>query len=165
MNLKELALQLSAITVIADLAKETKDRLRAEFAEALNAVGADSAKAIFDGVDVAKVSLIQPKPTPNVLSEKVFTDWVKSHWESEVVESVRETFRKSLLSKCEFIDGKAIYPETGEVLDFLAFESRESYVSTKFATAGRVAIMDAFKTGVLTPTTVMAKELLESYSQ
>ena len=39
MNLKELALQLSAITVIANAAKETKDRLRREFADALDAVG------------------------------------------------------------------------------------------------------------------------------
>ena len=37
MKLRELAFQLSAITLIADAAKEAKDRLRKEFAAALEA--------------------------------------------------------------------------------------------------------------------------------
>ena len=49
MNLRELAFQLSAITLIADAAKEAKDRLRREFAQALEEVGADAAKAVLEG--------------------------------------------------------------------------------------------------------------------
>ena len=69
MNLKELALQLSAITVIANAAKETKDRLRREFADALDAVGADSVKANLDGEEIAKVSLVTPKASPEIINE------------------------------------------------------------------------------------------------
>jgi len=70
MNLRELAFQLSAITLIADAAKEAKDRLRRQFAQALEEVGADSAKAALEGEEIAKVSLIRPKNTPQVLNEK-----------------------------------------------------------------------------------------------
>ena len=76
MNLRELAFQLSAITLIADAAKVAKDRLRREFAQALEEVGADSAKAALEGEEIAKVSLIQPRTSPEVLNEKAFVEWV-----------------------------------------------------------------------------------------
>ena len=49
MNLRELAFQLSAITLISDAAKEAKDRLRREFAAALEEVGADALAEIGGG--------------------------------------------------------------------------------------------------------------------
>ena len=158
-SLKELALQLSAVTVIADAAKETKDRLRSEFMARLEEVGADSAKAVFAGEDISKVSLVQPKASAVVLNEKAFTDWVSANWSNEIIAVVRESFRKLILGQVELIDGKAIYTKTGEVLDFITFEQRDPYVSTKFASAGREAIVNAFKSGELTPTNVLAKEL------
>ena len=70
MNLRELAFQLSAITLISDAAKEAKDRLRREFAAALEEVGADAAKAVLEGEEIAKVSLVHPRTSAEVLSEK-----------------------------------------------------------------------------------------------
>ena len=160
MNLRELALRLSAITVIADAAKEAKDRLRDEFAQALNAVGADAAKAALNGTEVAKVSLVSPKPSPSVLHEQALTNWVKANWEHEIVESVRESFRKVVLDKIENNNGVAVYPETGEVLDFISFKQRESYVSTRFASGGREVILDAFANGELSPSVMLSEEPL-----
>ena len=160
MNLRELALRLSAITVIADAAKEAKDRLRDEFAQALNAVGADAAKAALNGIEVAKVSLVSPKPSPSVLHEQALINWVKANWETEVVESVRESFRKVVLDKMENNNGVAVYPQTGEVLDFISFKQRESYVSTRFATGGREVILDAFSNGELSPSVMLSDEPL-----
>ncbi len=159
-NLRELALRLSAITVIADAAKDAKDRLRDEFAQALNAVGADAAKAALNGTEVAKVSLVSPKPTPNVLSEGALVSWVKQNHEHEVVETVRESFRKHLMENIVLVGNEAIYTLTGEVLDFITFKQRESYVSTRFATGGREAITDAFATGDLSPAQVLNDEPL-----
>ena len=156
MNLRELALRLSAITVIADAAKDAKDRLRDEFAQALNAVGADAAKAALNGTEVAKVSLVSPKPSANVMQEQAFTNWVKANWEQEVVESVRESFRKVVLDKVVNNNGVAVYSDTGEVLDFIAFKQRESYVSTRFATGGREVITEAFASGELSPSVVLS---------
>ena len=160
MNLRELALRLSAITVIADAAKEAKDRLRDEFAQALNAVGADAAKAALNGTEVAKVSLVSPKPSASVLHEQALTNWVKANWETEIVESVRESFRKVVLDKIENNNGVAVYPETGEVLDFISFKQRESYVSTRFATGGREVILGAFANGELNPSVMLSQEPL-----
>ena len=165
MNLRELAFQLSAITLIADAAKEAKDRLRREFAAALEEVGADAAKAVLEGEEIAKVSLIHPKTSAEVLSEKAFVEWVKSNWEHEIVETVRESFRKHILDSVEEVDGKAIYPRTGEVLDFIHFNSRDPYISTRFKDGGREALLDAFRAGALSPSEVMSEELLMAVGQ
>lgn len=160
MNLRELALRLSAITVIADAAKDAKDRLRDEFAQALNAVGADAAKAALNGTEVAKVSLVSPKPSPTILDEAAFTRWVKENWEHEIVESVRESFQKHVMDSVVNLDGQAIYPKTGEVLGFVSFKQRESYVSTRFATGGREVLSDAFASGELSPALLLNDEPL-----
>jgi hypothetical protein len=165
MNLRELAFQLSAITLIADAAKEAKDRLRREFAQALDEVGADSAKAALEGEEIAKISLIQPRTSPEVLNEKAFVDWVKSHYEFEIVESVRESFRKHVMDSVENVDGKAIYKRTGEVLDFITFNSRDAYIATRFLDGGREILTEAFRQGTLTPTSVMAEELQMAVGQ
>ena len=159
MNLRELAFQLSAITMIADAAKEAKDRLRREFAAALEEVGADAAKAMLEGEEIAKVSLIHPRTSAEVLSEKAFVEWVRKNWEYEIVETVRDSFRMHILDSVENVDGKAIYPRTGEVLDFISFNSRDAYVATRFAEGGRDVLAEAFRSGVVTPTAVMAQEL------
>jgi aspartate carbamoyltransferase regulatory subunit len=160
MNLKELALQLSAITVIANAAKETKDRLRREFVDALDAVGADSVKANLDGEEIAKVSLVTPKATPEITNEYAFTEWVRSNYESEIVQSVRESFRKKILDDLKNVNGSAVHLDTGEVLDFISYNSRDSYISTRFTESGRELITDAFRSGSLSPSEVIAKELI-----
>jgi len=159
-NLRELALRLSAITVIADAAKDAKDRLRDEFAQALNAVGADAAKAALNGTEVAKVSLVSPKPSPTILDEAAFTRWVKENWEHEIVESVRESFRKHVMENIVSNNDEAVYLRTGEVLKFVSFKQRESYVSTRFATGGREVITEAFASGELSPAVMLNDEPL-----
>jgi hypothetical protein len=158
MNLRELAFQLSAMTLIADAAKEAKERLRREFATALDEVGADAAKAVLAGEEIAKVSRIQPRLTADIVNERDFVEWVKSNWEFEIVESVRDSFRKHILDAVEHVEGKAIYPRTGEVLDFITFTARDPYIATRFAEGGREVLVEAFRSGTLTPN-VIAEEL------
>ncbi|MEY3346650.1 MAG: hypothetical protein ACKN8W_02165 [Actinomycetales bacterium] len=165
MNLRELAFQLSAITLISDAAKEAKDRLRREFAAALDEVGADAAKAMLAGEEIAKVSLIQPKTSAEVLSEKALVEWVRANWDYEIVETVRDSFRKHILESVENVDGHAIYPRTGEVLDFISFNSRDPYIATRFKDGGREALIEAFRVGALSPSEVMAEELLMAVGQ
>ncbi len=165
MNLRELAFQLSAITLIADAAKEAKDRLRREFAAALDEVGADAAKAVLEGEEIAKVSLIHPKTSAEVLNDKAFVDWVRSNWEYEIIETVRDSFKKHILESVANVDGKAIYPRTGEVLEFISFNSRDPYISTRFKDGGRAALLEAFRAGALNPSEVMADELMMAVGQ
>jgi hypothetical protein len=151
MNLRETALRLAAITVVADAAKDAKDRLRDQFAEQLNAVGADAAKASLDDTDIAKVSLVSPKASAMVMHETAFIEFVENIMPTEIVKSVRDSYKKHFLENCVNVDGQTIYTPTGEVLNFIAFKSRESYVSTRFATGGREAIAEAFRTGKINP--------------
>ncbi len=133
--------------------------MRREFAQALEEVGADSAKAALEGEEIAKVSLVQPRTSPEVIYEKAFVDWVKSHYEFEIVESVRESFRKHVMDSVENVDGKAIYKRTGEVLDFITFNSRDAYIATRFLDGGREVLTEAFRAGTLSPNSAMAEEL------
>jgi hypothetical protein len=160
MNLRELAFQLSTVTLIADVAKEAKDRLRHEFALALDEVGADAAKAILEGEEIAKVSLIQPRSQAEIISEGAFLRWVKENYAFEIVESVRESFRKHLLESLENVDGRAIYPRTGEVLDFIEFQSRDPYIKTRFTGRGRETLTDALRSGSLGSASIIGDEFL-----
>ena len=49
---------------------------------------------------------------------------------------------------------------SGEVLDFITFNSRDSYISTRFTETGRELIADAFRAGTLSPSDVIANELI-----
>jgi hypothetical protein len=151
MNLRETALRLAAITVVADAAKDAKDRLRDQFADQLNAVGADAAKASLDDTEIAKVSLVSPKASASVVHEAAFIKFVENMMPTEIVKSVRDSYKKVFLENCVNIDGKTIYAPTGEVVDFISFKNRESYVSCRFATGGREVIADAFRSGLLNP--------------
>jgi ribosomal protein S16 len=155
-NLRELALRLSAITVIADAAKDAKDQLRAQYADALNEIGADSAKALVDGTEVAKVSLVSPKPSPIVINEDSFLKWVEENADaSNIVRTIRDSYRKHVLDNIVEIDGKAVYATTGEVVDFVIMKSRESYVSTRFSTGGRDVIVEAIRNHTIDMTSLI----------
>jgi hypothetical protein len=142
-SLRDLALELAAITVIADSAKEAKEKLRAEFADALEAVGADAAKANLDGDDIAKVSLIKPKKSAVINDDQKFLKWVKDNAPTEVVESVRDSYRKVLLEAIEISNDEAFHPQTGEVLEFITIVEKSPYISTRFQPEGRAKVIDA----------------------
>lgn len=161
MNLRETALRLAAITVIADAAKDAKDRLRDQFADQLNAVGADAAKAALEGTEVAKVSLVSPKASAIITHETAFVDYVEKENPTEIVKSVRDSYKKFFLENVVEVNGEAIYTPTGEVLSFIAFKSREPYVSTRFVKDGREVIASAFKTGAINPAELIVDEPLE----
>jgi hypothetical protein len=85
---------------------------------------------------------------------------VRANYDPEIVQSVRDSFRKKILEDLKNENGDAIHLETGEVLDFIAFNSRDSYISTRFTETGRELITDAFRAGKLNPGEVIAHELI-----
>lgn len=151
MNPRELAQRLAAVTVIADAAKEAKDSLRAELLDALDAVGADSAKALLpDGTEVGKVSITSPVAAIAIADDRAFTAWVADNYPDEIIQTVRESFVKALMSRLTTIaDGTIVDPDTGEVPPGLTIRNREPYVSMRFGRGGRDAVVDALRTGAL----------------
>ena len=142
-SLRDIALELAAITVIADSAKDAKEKLRAEFAQALEAVGADAAKASLDGDEIAKVSLIKPKRSAVITDDAAFLRWTKENAPTEIIESVRESYRKVLLEDIEIDGNDAIHPTSGEILSFITIVDKAPYISTRFQPDGRSKVIDA----------------------
>jgi len=56
MGIKELSLELAAVTMIEQEAKRAKDALRARLKAEMDAIGADRVKADIDGSQVAYVT-------------------------------------------------------------------------------------------------------------
>ena len=161
MNLREIALRLAAVTVIADAAKDAKDRLRDEFANQLHTVGADAAKASLENTEVAKVSLVSPKSSPAIYDEHAFFKFVEENYSEHIVKQVHEAFRKVFLDNVVEVNGEAMYTPTGEFLPFIQFNQRASYVSTRFSKGGREAVVDAMRDGLISTSDLIANKPLE----
>jgi len=156
MNLRDTALRLAAITVIADAAKEAKEQYRAEFQKQLADVGADAAKALLEETEVAKVSLVTPKSSPTIFDEHAFFKFVEENYSEHIVKQVHEAFRKVFLENVIEVNGEAMYTPTGEFLPFIQFSQRTPYVSTRFAKGGREAVVDAMRYGSLNASDLIA---------
>lgn len=155
MSIKELSLKLAAVSLIADEAKRTKDHLRAELKSEMDAIGADRVKAELGDDVVAYVMTTKPKFKWEVVSEQAFVRWVKENHPTEIVETIRESFREVILDKFNYQDDVAIDPN-GEVVDWLVGSIADPYLTTKFQADGRDRLKDAIVGNVLN-----AKKMLE----
>lgn len=149
MGIKELSLELAAVSLIADEAKKAKDRLRAELQDEMDKIGADRVKAELGEDVVAYVTTTKPRFKWSVKSEKRFTDWVKANIPSELVESVRESSRDAILDKFHYINGDDVIDPNGERVEWLEGTIAEPYLVTKFHSDGRERLKDAFQSGQL----------------
>ena len=157
MDIKKLSLELAAIAMIADAAKKRKDELRAQLQAEMDGIGADRVKAELDGEVIAYVTTSKPKFKWEVLSERKFVEWVKDNHPSEIVESVRESFREVILDKFNYVDDAAIDPN-GEIVDWLVGHIAEPYLVTKFHSDGREKLRDAFLSNAIDPRKVLEIE-------
>jgi hypothetical protein len=157
MDIKKLSLELAAISMIADAAKKRKDELRAQLQGEMDGIGADRVKAELDGEVIAYVTTSKPKFKWEVISERKFVEWVKDNYPSEIVESVRESFREVILDKFNYVDDAAIDPN-GEIVDWLVGHISEPYLVTKFHSDGREKLRDAFVSNSIDPKKVLEIE-------
>ena len=142
MAIKDLSLQLAAISLLADQAKRLKDELRAELQAEMNELGADRVKAELGDEVVAYITTSKPKFKWVVKSDKKFIDWVKANVPSEIVESVRESSVDAILDKFNYVDELVIDPN-GEPIDWLAGSQSEPFLMTKFHGDGREKLREA----------------------
>lgn len=147
-TIKELSLELAAVTMIEQEAKKAKDALRARLKAEMDTLGADRVKAEIDGSQVAYVTTSHPKFKWNVQNERKFVQWVKDNCPGEIVESVRESSVDHILNKFTYQDDLVI-DANGEIVDWLEGSQSEPYLMTKFAADGRETLKSAFQTGQL----------------
>lgn len=143
MDIKKLSLELAAISMIADAAKKRKDELRSQLQGHMDDIGADRVKAELDGEVIAYVLTSKPKFKWEILNDRKFIEWVKANHPTEIVESVRESFKDVILDKFNYVDDMAIDPN-GEPVDWLVGNTSEPYLMTKFHSDGREKLRDAF---------------------
>ena len=148
MGIKELSLELAAVSMIADEAKKAKDRLRAALQAEMDNIGADRVKAEYQDNVIAYVTTTKPKFKWVIKSNKAFVDWVKTNIPSEIVESVRESSVDAILDKFQYLDDLVIDPN-GEVINWLEGTQSEPYLMTKFSADGREMLKTAFQSGQL----------------
>ena len=144
MNIKELSLELAAVTLIEQEAKKAKDSLRAALQAEMDKVGADRVKAEWNGAQIAYVTTSKPKFKWVVKSDRQFIEWVRSNIPSELVETVRESSVDAILDKFNYVDDLVIDPN-GEPIDWLVGLESEPYIMTKFAADGKETLKAAFK--------------------
>jgi hypothetical protein len=148
MGIKELSLELAAVSLIADEAYKAKNRLREALQAEMDKVGADRVKAEFEGEQIAYVTTTKPKFKWVIKNQKKFTEWVKANIPSEIVESVRESSVDAILDKFHY-DDEVIVDPNGEVIEFLEGSESNPYLTTKFAADGRETLRNAFQSGQL----------------
>lgn len=142
MGIKELSLELAAISLVADQAKKRKDELRAQLKAEMDAIGADRVKAEIDGHSIGYVTTTKPRKKLVITGRRYFIQWVKENHPTEIVEEVRESFEKVILDKFKFHDGIAITPD-GEAVGWIVEEEGEPYLTTKLSAEGREMLIDA----------------------
>ena len=157
MSIKEKTLNLAAVSLIADEAKKMKDKLRAELQEEMDSIGADRVKAELGDDVVAYVMTTKPKFKWEVINERRFLEWVKSNHPSEIVESVRESFRDVVLDKFNYLDDLVIDPN-GEPVDWLVGHTSEPYLTTKFHSDGREKLREALVSNSIEPKKILELE-------
>jgi len=142
MEMKQISLELAAVSLIADQAKKRKDELRAYLQGYMAQVGADRVKAELGDEVVAYITTSKPKFKWVVKSDKKFIDWVKANIPSEIVESVRESSVDAILDKFNYVDELVIDPN-GEPIDWLEGSQSEPFLMTKFHEDGREKLREA----------------------
>ena len=140
--MKQISLELAAVSLIADQAKKRKDELRAYLQGYMAQVGADRVKAELGDEVVAYITTSKPKFKWVVKSDKKFIDWVKANIPSEIVESVRESSVDAILDKFNYVDELVIDPN-GEPIDWLEGSQSEPFLMTKFHEDGREKLREA----------------------
>lgn len=151
MNLKEIAAELAALTVIKDAVTEATNSLRELAKDELINVGADMTKAVIDNQEVAKVTLVSRDVAFVITNESAFLQWVNENFPTEIEPKVRDGFRKRYTETLAMTpDGKIFSTLNGEILDFMSIETKAPYVSTRFAPEGREIVLEAMREHRLT---------------
>jgi len=144
MNLKEIATELAALTVLKDAVKDATDELRRLAKDELLNVGADMTKAVVDNQEVAKISLISRDVDFVITDDKAFVQWVKENAPSEIEEKVRDSYKKVFMESLQMGANDSVYSIlNGLFIDFVQLVIKEPYVSTRFATGGRDIVVQA----------------------
>lgn len=135
--------QLAAIKVLQDLINERGRTARSEALELMSDIGAERVRVSMpDGAVLGTVTISQGRHTARVIDERAFLAWVRANAPSEVIETVRESYRKTLLKNIE---------STGEIPAGVELHHGEPYPTVRLADGATETVLTALRTGLIDP--------------
>jgi hypothetical protein len=156
MTLKYLAGRVAVLTALRDAIDEVIDQertaLTSELLEANETLGVKQLDITLpNGETVASASIGTSTSKPVVINEVVFTRWVAENFPTEIIQTVRPTFKKVLLENTEQVNpqGEAVHTKTGQIIDGVVFNASAPRLTLRFKKDGRELVAEAFNRGEL----------------
>lgn len=169
MNLKDATLRAAITKRLKELLDEADKTGRVETLALLiaahDALGVKTVDVrLPDGTKVARATLPTPQPGVTV-DEAAFLDWVRRERPDELVEAVRESFRRAALKDLKVVGGEVVNKRTGEVVPWArvrpAADKPTSFTVT-FVDEGREAIEEAWRDGRINPLELVTRPEIEA---
>ena len=155
----QLKTQLDAVQAYAASVKALYESARGQVQAAMDSESARGVTAFSatlpTGRLVAKVSLTDPDPAPEISDEKAFLDWVRDTYPTvhsvRVVREASPAWQRGLFAAMKK-SGKPVDPETGELVPGIEIPTaRKRGHRLVFVDDGADAITESFLDGLTTP--------------
>lgn len=140
-QLRDAAFRAGVWQFIEQRAKAMKDEAKAEL---LALEPGDRVAGKWHGQSVATATMSDPDPKIAVRHGDQFLEWVRSHHETEVVESVNPAF----MNRLKIVDGHVI-DAVGEIVTGVEVVPGKPYVSVRKADGAPDVIAELFRTGAV----------------
>lgn len=150
-SLKDAALKVAVLSVLADKVKAALYEARAEQAAAMTEVGADGVNVLLPNGDrVARVALIEGRSTARVAHEQDFFQWVAANHRDQIEEILRVApgyVNQILADACA--TGAPFDVDTGELIPGIGVTKGEPYIATS---QKKPALIEAaWRNGIINP--------------
>lgn len=137
------ARKAAAIKVFENVVAAEKAGARSEAVAQLTALGVRLMDILMpDGTAVGTLSISGGKETAKVVDERAFLAWVKKNAPGEVVETVRDSYRKALLKQ---IQG------SGELPDGVELGQGDPYSTVRLSKGAEAIVLAAMRSGQIEP--------------
>lgn len=156
MTLKYLASRVAILTALRDAIDDViiqeRSALTIDLLEANKTLGVKQLDITLpNGEKVASASIGSNESKPVVVNEAVFTRWVAENFPTEIIQTVRPSFKKVLFENTEQVNpqGEAVHTKSGQIIDGVVFSASEPRLTLRFKKEGRELVAESFNRGEL----------------
>lgn len=154
MELKDKATRVAVLTAlrdaIDDVITEERAGVSSNLIELSQALGVKSLDVFLpNGEAVGTVSLSSSEPKAYVDNEGAFLRWVKENAPQEIMDVVRDTYKKVLLERVANMGDVVIDTKTGQIVEGVAFRDSAPRMTLRFKKDGRAEVAKAYNSGEL----------------
>lgn len=142
-DLQTAARRLAAIKVFEDMVSAEKHSSRAEVMQELLDAGITRLNIQMpDKTVLGTIGVTKGRETARIVDERAFLAWVRENAPEELIETVRDSYRRSVLKQ---IQGG------GEIPDGVEMSQGGPYPTVRLAEGATEAVLAAVRSGVIEP--------------